>query len=694
MKTSCTHSPICLLGLLLAGLAVATSARAEPSPRLRPARPELTARTLPVKQRQEIYLRLIENFVGWAEQSGQFVDSDEYEPGGGFFKAAGAGVTWARGNSNLCLGYALLLEEFPQRQEFSIYKIPRKRLEKHLRATIRTLCLSNHNSSRHKPGGKKWGGPAWQPALETIGWAWAVHLHGDHLDDDTRKMAREVICREADHLDKKIPSQKIDNTGSEDCCWNTALLAFAANKYADDPRAARWDELAKRWALNGVSIKSDATSEELIDGRPLREWIVSENVHSDLTIENHGMWSVGYQCASQCFGEGSLAYHVFGRPVPEAYGHHADRMWRDVTSVLFLWDGDIFFPHGQDWSWKTYSTIEYLCWQNVCRGNQAAGALESRALQMIHRRQSAVGTGDLGAAVTARLNFGNQTTKLKRWAFCYLMYKHFPDTRSVSFDEAEKGARGVHVYPFTKTAIHRNPHKCVSVAWHPRLQPVFVLPEGNTTFTDPPFFFPYDRQSGIGKVTVESTDKSLGKKPKTPPPALLEAVPTHAGQGMRVRYKKHWPGGVSQYVGVYSLPSEATVYCTVFKSDRAASVTIGPLFPLHAAAPPGFEKPVEQHRGARWLNMSDHVGFVSVDPLPEKIPQDRFFLTTKKTYDVKPDEWFGRAVVVLYARQPHQRTAERSRQLQLAEKGSLGRFTLSLEDSSGTTVLDVDLAKP
>ncbi|MBN2022674.1 MAG: hypothetical protein JW809_07750 [Pirellulales bacterium] len=681
------------LSLCLALVGGTLALGAEP-PRLDPHARALTPDTLPVQQRQAVYLQLIENFVGWAEQSGRFVESDEFEPGGGYFDAAGSGVSWARGNSNLCLAYALLLDELPDRRRFSIHHIPRSQLEERLRATIRTLCLSNHNCTRHIPAKHKWGGPSWQPALETIGWAWAAHLREDELDADTRALAREVIRREADLLDKKIPSGKIGNTRSEDCCWNTALLAFAANQFADDPRAARWDELAKQWALNGVSTKPDARSDDVIDGRPLREWIVSENVHPDLTIENHGMWSVGYQCASQSFGEGALAYRAFGRPVPEAYARHAQRMWRDVTSALFLWDGDILFPHGQDWSWKTYSSIEYLCWQDACLGNRAAGAIESRALQMIHRRQCALGTGDLGAAVSPRLDFGNQTTKPKRWAFCYLMHKYFPGSGLVSFDEARRGAWGVHVYPHVKTAIHRTKEKCVSVAWHPRCQPIFVLPEGNTTFTDPPFFFPYDSQSGAASVTVETESPSKKKAKRPAAPVLQEAVATHDGRGMRVRYQRPWPGGVTQFVHVSSLPGEATVYCTAFRADRAATVAVGPLFPLRTAAPPGFEKPVRQYRGDRWLNMSDHVGFASADPLPAKIPADRFFMTDRKTYKVRPGEWFGRAALVVFARQPHERTAELSDRVRLLDGGAPQRFSLSFDDSRGTNVVDIDFGLP
>jgi hypothetical protein len=827
MKVSIWH-----LWLLLCLLNVATCPNAQSRSHLSVDQHTLQPETLSAQQRQEIYLRLIENFVGWTEQSERFSGSeDDATTSAGCFDAAGNGVSWARGNSNLCIAYAVLLTSFPQRAEFSIYRIPRSTLEDHLRKTIRTLCLSNKNCARHQPGRHTWGGPSWQAALEIIGCAWSAHLYEQHLDEDTRNLVREVVCREADHLEKEIPSRRFDDTGAEDCCWNAPLLAFAANKYADDPRAARWEQLGTKWAFNAASIPADANSSKMVDGRPLSDWIVSENLHPDLTLENHAMWSVGYQCSQQHFGEAELAYRVFARSAPAAFAHHADDMWRRVTSVLYLWDGDLLFPHGQDWSWKVYSSVEYLCWQHCCRRNQAAGAMESRALQMIYRRQLALGSGDLGAAVSSALDFGNQTVKPKRWAFCYLMHKHFPGPEPIPFAEAEKAVLGVHVYPFTKVAIHRTREKCVSVSWHPRHQPVYVLPEGNSTFTDPPFFFPYDGDSGcvrvqtLARVTSKHTNprhpadflidgdpstfwisgvgnsrpgdgptsdrpdwlqiefpeplkaaslllrprenygprdvelqipvggqeefKTIARfsatnetrqlvrfpqvearvfrivilsaydprypeqprnaqireieireresegeaKSRLARPVLDQAAPSEDGKGMRVSYRKPHPGGVVQHVTVISLADEATVYGTVFQAHQTTSVKVGRPFPLRAAAPPGFEKSVGQYRGERWLNMSDHVGFVSVDLLPREIPNDEFYLGEEQTYHVQPGQWFGRAVLAVYARQSREQTAHRATSVRLMDNALPEKFKVLLESSTGSHVLEFDFAQ-
>jgi hypothetical protein len=160
---------------------------------------------------------------------------------------------------------------------------------------------------------------------------------------------------------------------------------------------------------------------------------------------------------------------------------------------------------------------------------------------------------------------------------------------------------------------------------------------------------------------------------------------------MRIRYRKTWPGGVTQYVTVWSLSDEAAVYATEFTASRDADVTIGPLFPLRAAAPPGFQKPVRHFRGTNWINMSDHVGFVSVDPLPQDIPDDRFFLTGKKTHKVKKGDRFGRGVLVVYARQPHADTASLADKVRVLDDSRPGRVRLAVKSSSGVNELDIDL---
>jgi hypothetical protein len=646
--------------------------------RLDPQGFRLRSETLTSEECREIYLTLIENFVGWSET--RFTDDDTYEAGGGRFRAAGSGVDWARGNSNLCIAYAVLLTAHPERKTFTVRAVPRAQLADHLRRTIRFLCLSYKGKKR-----PRWG-PGWQVSLDFIGGAWAAHLFEKNLDKETVRRVRAVTCAVADSLKKRIPSRRFGDTGSEDCTWNAPFLAFAANKYADDPRSKTWDALCNKWALNALSTAGDKTSEKVVDGRPLNEWIVSENVHPDLTIENHHMWSVGYQVACQAFAHGELAYTVFGRKPPEAFAHHAGDMWRGVTRALYLWDGDILFPTGQDWSWKSYAQSEYLCWQRLSCKQAAAGALESRAIQMALKRQLAVGTGALGYS-----NFGNNTTKPNKWAFSYLCHKHMDDPDPVSMKEAYKQSLGVYLFPHVRVAIHRAPLKCVSVAWHEKHQPIYILPEGDSTFTDPPFFFPYDREAGGVHLSRVSSAKERGRPLPWSRIKLLEAKSTHDGNGMRVCYTRSREDGMTQHVGVVSLPDESTLCCMAFRAGKAGTYRIRKPFHFQAATIQGFPMRLESHRGTRWLNLSDHVGFVSTEPLPETLGPGRFCAAAERTVGAKAGDWFGRLAVVVYARQPHRLTEKRARSVRLVGDTAEGQMAVEWESSSGLSTVRFEL---
>jgi hypothetical protein len=638
---------------------------------------------LPANERRRLYLSLIEDFVGWAESGDRFRDSDVLEAGGGYFEAAGRGVTWARGNSNLCIAYAVLLSEQTEREHFTRHRVPRRILADHLKKTIRSLCLSNKNCSQHVSEAHRWGGPSWQSSLEFIGAAWAAQLLSDSLDDDTRQLIDEVLAREADILGKPIPSGKVGDTRSEDCIWNVAILALAANKLASDSRAKKWDELAKRWAINASSKSGDRDRDQLLDGRPLREWIDSENLYGDLTLENHGFWSVPYQFEYGLLGQADLAYHVFGQPLPEALQFRARQMWNDVCGVLSLWDGDTLFPHGQDWAWKDYQHIMYFCRQATSLQNSAAGVFESRALQMLRCRQQARGDGSV-----CEFDFGYQTSLVQPWAFCYLMHKYFLTAKAVSWQEAEAPLLGVHKYPYVKTIVHRTPEKLVSVSWHSHSHAIFVLPAGNRTFGNPPYFVPWERGNAVAEVDVRLTPPAVnGVTSSQPQTELLRA--DDADGEMRVVYRKNWGPAVSQYTTVISLPNEMTIYSTVFQAHRHADVTVERLFPLRVDTPPELYQPITQMRGKNWLNMGGHLAFLSADILPEGIPTGEFSLVAGRQFQVQSGEWFCPVALVVYVHQDTRETADLAGKIRLVQ--DLDKMKLAVQVQMPGGLVERDL---
>src|SRR6185436_17715381 len=71
----------------------------------------------------QAYLDLLENFAGFAEEHWNEKEA--------CYDAEGSGVTWARGNGDVCFVNAVLLTEYPDRETFSPKNIHRDVLLDH-----------------------------------------------------------------------------------------------------------------------------------------------------------------------------------------------------------------------------------------------------------------------------------------------------------------------------------------------------------------------------------------------------------------------------------------------------------------------------------------------------------------------------------------------------------------------------------
>jgi hypothetical protein len=631
--------------------------------------------TLNSLEKMGLCLKIGEDFIGYTENSGKYVQSNAFETGGGYFKASGSGVTWARGVSNVCMVYATILSEFPGKQSFTKYNIPRSQLLSHLRNAIRSLCLSNKNCSRYISEGHTWGGPAWQTSLEFFGAAWASHLVENELDADTVSLAKEILAKEADNLDKTIPTATSGNTASEDCCWNAPFLALAANKLSTDSRVSKWDRLAKKWAMNAVSTTADKTCTDIVDGNQVKDWMCTTNLFPDLTLENHGFWSIGYQFQVMMLADAELAYQAFGKPIPQAFSYHADEMWEKICAPMSLIDGDYVYSVGQDWNWKAFTHAEYFTRQFICRGDSRAAALESRCLQMSRKRQLSTGQGDMG------YDYGTSTVGLRRTMMIYLLHKYFPNSVKRNFDEmsnAQNMQVGIFNFPYTKTAVHHTLKKMVSIAWHPQKQPIYIIPDAEQSFESPPLNITYNYMGGNTEVEVRVAGvvQTLSVTP---------GVVTNDSNIMTVRYQRKWGNAVTQYVTVVSLNDEATVYMTHFKANQNATVKIGQLFPVFPDFAAGFEnKTFAQFRDSKWLNINDCLGFISPDVLPVNISTNRFWLKDSQEITVTAGQWFSPASVVVYVYQPHSDTQTLQPAVSYGSSSVEGQLILNLTSSSGS----------
>jgi hypothetical protein len=512
------------------------------------------------------YLKLIENFAGWAEK--------HWNEKQQCYDAQGAGVSWSRGNGDVCLVHALLLTEQPERSHFSPRKIPRGVMLDHVRRTIRTLCLSNRNCTHaEKIRPATWGGPDWQAALETSRWLWAAYLLRNQLDDDTKALVREVATAEAEASKKPIPTGQPGNTAGDDCVWNTSLLGMAAAFYDDDSRAASWDEWCKRWALNAEGRDADRHSRQLVDGRPLADWLVATNVYPDFTLENHGFWSVPYQAECEEFSTAALAYHVRGKKIPEALTLHA-KQDGDILQWLTLVDSDLLCPEGQDWAPRDIQHLWAFAWLATAHDFAWARAAERRGLDVVARRQAAYNDGALHA-----LDFGYETDLAVNWCFSYLLHKHFGKP-----DEVGKCAEllGSHIFPYVKAAVCRTRPLISSVAWHSNRPAVMVVPNDAAALGECPSFTSYNPSSGLGWIKLKGHAR---------PRNFRVAKPSQIQQEdsvLSVSFGRQIPGVVSQQIAYCALATGEVLVFSQWRAIGAVDVLEVADHPFYWVEVPGF----------------------------------------------------------------------------------------------------------
>ena len=526
-----------------------------------------------------LYLQLLENFAGWAEQ--HWNEKDES------YDAAGAGVTWARGNGDVCIVYAVLLTALPDRPTISPRKIPREVMLEHVRRTLRTLCLASKccaDPRARKPG--TWGGADgsrgghWQAGLETEHWVVAAHLLAHDLDDDTKELVRQVATAEAELAKKPIPSAKRGDTAADDCVWNAGILGVVAAIYADDPRAASWDEWGKRWALNTEAREADRKSTRVVDGKPLGDWLVSTNVYPDLTLENHGFWDLPYQVCFAALVEPALAYHLTGKKIPESFFLNAREEGENVLSWMTLADGDLLCPQGLDWaerdvqhSWAftELGTLLDVPWARVA---------EARCLKLLTQRQAKFGDGALHAN-----DFGYETDLACCWSYSYLLHRYFgkPDGKDI-FNEPQ----GAKMFPHVSVGVYRTPNLVSSVTWFRSRQAVMIVPNNTKALGDFPSFTDYKcnvaghQVSGLGHIRLEGEAKLA--------PFRVDGEPRISQNDnlLTISFSRTIPGVATQEIGYCALPTGEVLLFSQWRAVKDIKVAELADHPFYWIEIPGY----------------------------------------------------------------------------------------------------------
>lgn len=409
------------------------------------------------------------------------------EPNCGYLGWGGSGEKEINGNLGFAYLYALLLR-FGAFDE-TIAGVTRQEAQRRVVGVIRYAAFTHFSGPHTCTDGRQWGG-GWHGASWSSVFAQLVWFTWDELDAETRQLAARVIVAEADRfIGVTPPSGKIDNTRAEDNAWNSRAMAVACVMLPSHPRSEQWLESCRRYMMNTLSVAADKRDDAIVDGRPVREWITTENVHPDFTLENHGIVYPVYMWASMVNLAQSAGYFIqAGAEPPRAAFHHMRDVY-EVYKQLQGWEGLPAYINGSD-KFLHLQVVDILVHSFFAQvlGDAEAAHLEEVELDILERMQARFADGRLypeqEVGPWSRVN--NLSIVLGNSYLLHYLLQN--PVQPVSRDVFEARIRGVRVYPDGKFVLHRTPDSLVSFAWSKphRIMGLAVPREGNWLVTPNP----------------------------------------------------------------------------------------------------------------------------------------------------------------------------------------------------------------
>jgi hypothetical protein len=250
----------------------------------------------------------------------------------------------------------------------------------------------------------------------------------------------------------------------------------------------------------------------VVDGRPVPDWVETANLFDDFTLENHGFFNPIYlQVTHLLVNDAAVIYGQAGRPIPRALDFRYPEVWGNVLGRLAADDGDLVMPAGQDWTSKDYQHVEYLSALATRAGRADASVAESRALELVARRQ---GTHDDGS-ILGQPELGYESMLVKRLSFAYWTHALFgpsPQPDRKQYERAREETGGVHEFPNAEVVMARQRDALVTMSWDDARPMGLVVPAA-TGHEDDPILSAYTPGSAIGSAagTVAEYSCDCGK---------------------------------------------------------------------------------------------------------------------------------------------------------------------------------------
>jgi hypothetical protein len=418
-------------------------------------------------------------------------------------------------------------------------------------AGIRYAAETHLTGAQKCIDGKQWGN-SWQSAMWAANMGFAAWILRDDLDPEVRKSVERVVEYEADRfLDRKPPGNRWGDTKAEEVGWDLTCICLAANMFPEHPNAPRWREKSIEYMMNVVSVPRDSKDERIVDGRRVRDWVSTVNVHPDFTLENHGFLHPTYTMVSPAeVGQGAFFYAYAGRPIPQAAGHHLADNWR-LLQEFMLPCGYWAFPQGMDWALNSDGHIHYLAWLATYAKDPVAAGMERQVAQYIRGHQSLHADGRI-AGPSSRLGFAREAILAERLSYSYLYHRYFGSAESTAtIREIAGRLNGVRRYSFVDVITHRTDSKFASFSWKNKIMGL-VMPIGPGHEGNPYFATPIT-DGLVGSFTLaDRSDRGM---------RVVERTWRKTPDGFETEGTLHINGGLlKQRIKVVSLGEKTVVY--------------------------------------------------------------------------------------------------------------------------------------
>lgn len=511
----------------------------------------------------------------------------------------GSGEHDIRPNAHTASGLAMLYRCVPK-EHYPAGLSPDFCLEKAIR--ILRFLLSTHRAGGKFCANERQWHSQWQSALWATSVGSACWLLWDDLPHDLRWLASRMVTEEADRFVGVTPPAQVKNdTKAEENAWNSEVISLAFNMFPKHPHHEAWRETAIRWAVTSFAREHDLTSDDLVDGRPLSEWLTAANIHDDYTLENHARVHPDYMNTIDTLLTQIRFYDWADNPHPQALEHNVRGIYANLKALSFP-DAGYLYPNGQDWhlhrcpDWFRTHVI-----QAVLYNDRQAARLARLSLETIERMAARNPDGALFRqeefffASTQHMFF-----ELASKAYLIMRAKG-EGAKPISEKRLWQQLTGTYHFKSGEFAVLRTPSSVSSFSWGARIMGMTLPLQKDLLLT------PYE-SSMLGALTVDSVrhERSIIKDVR-----YIELDNGFAVLGIASRAE----GAVEQRFGFVARSDERSVYVDRLYASPDAQIDALELGTIGIANEPHWI----YHRGVRTLSFQrtkEHITGAGLDETP------------------------------------------------------------------------------